>query len=148
MGLGKFFSYFHHISPYSLIFLHIDRGWRVGGCICGFPIMAGDSRTGRGIFLDILKFWAPYIFLHSRTWNMFSLPSLWQVFDIFLHIFHTYFFIFLAYSFLFSHIPSYFWHSTYSLFRSYLLHQGIPECDVISGGGCTRKSWHYPTSSR
>ena len=32
---------------------------------------------------------------------------------------------------------------------SYLLHQGIPECDVIRGAGwwgdwCTRESWNYP----
>jgi len=38
-------------------------------------------------------------------------------------------------SFIFWHIPSYFWHNYSFIFRSYLLHQGIPECDVIKGAG-------------
>jgi len=52
----------------------------------------------------------------------------------------TYFFIFLTCSFIFS-TYSYifliysFIYSTYSfIFPSYLLHQGISECDVIKGG--------------
>ena len=70
-------------------------------------------------------------------------------FILFLHIFdinyslyfqHNYFFI---YRHIFDIIisPSYFPH-----IPSYLLDQGIPECDVIRrewGEGCTCKSWYY-----
>ena len=67
----------------------------------------------------------------GKSLESFQVPEpIWecqiQYIDIFLHI-PPYFQHISSY---FSHIPSYFPH-----IRSYLLYRGIPECDVIRGGG-------------
>ena len=79
-----------------------------------------------------------YIFLHISSYIV--------IFPSYSYILSTYFFIYLHISFLFLHIFDIFLH-----IPSYLLDQGIPECDVIrkgGGGGVYSQILKLPPRSR